>query len=509
MLRAYLQGYLISAPQIKLIKEYFLHSENVILDSLRCMKENNVPCLLMVTHALGGGVERHVQELQAVLENKVHVIVIRPHVHAQQIVLTIPLYVMVDGILQTYEALKLAFKWPQDSAQLLEWLDLLGIVRVHVHHVLGFTNAFWDSILELQVPLDLTLHDHSIFTGNPSLLDEQGYFNPSWLEGNLSALPTGDLQVAQTLQNIALYAQRIIVPSQALAAVVNKMLPNLNVLVRNHPEREVGGHYPAVQLVKSNASKPFKVLCLGMLGIEKGAYALAHTAALAAKQQCDIEFILLGSCHIRLPKSVRCMGLYQDVDILNLIADIEPHLLWLPAQCPETWSYTLSAGLRSGLPVLASDLGALPERLIGRPLTQLLTHTASAEQWLSAIQQFQRYSVTEQDPVTLEWVQTDNKYFYTESPSENDTQVDSTNLYLVSSCIQARNASVLPVGFLQSQQLAMQSVGHWRIWLLRMIYTVSRWSLLRRLVNCIPYNWQRRLKRAISLAPLDSKALPK
>lgn len=509
MLRAYLQGYSISAPQIKLIKEYFVHSENVILDSLRCMKENNVPCLLMVTHALGGGVERHVQELQAVLENKAHVIVIRPHVHAQQIVLTIPLYVIVDGVLQAHEPLKLAFKWRQDSAQLLEWLDLLGISRVHVHHVLGFPNAFWDSILKLQIPLDLTLHDHSIFTGNPSLLNEQGYFNPNWLEENLAALPPGDLQIAQTLQNLALHAQRVIVPSKALAAVVNKMLPNLNVLVRNHPEREVDGRYPAVQLVKSNVSKPFKVLCLGMLGIEKGAYALAHTAALAAKQQCDIEFILLGSCHITLPDSVRCMGLYQDADLLSLIVDIDPHLLWLPAQCPETWSYTLSAGLRLGLPVLASDLGALPERLIGRPLTQLLTHTASAEQWLSAIQQFHGYSLTEQDSVTLEWVQTDKKYFYTASPSESDVHESSTSFYLVSSCIKTSNIDFLPIDFLQAQQLAMQSMERWRVVLLRVVYTVSRWPIVRGLVNSIPYYWQRRLKRAISFAPLDSTILRK
>lgn len=488
-----------------------MHSENVILHSLQCMKDSGKPCLLMVTHALGGGVERHVQELQAVLQKRAHVLTLRPHVHAQQVLLTAPLYKVDEGVLQSQESLRLAFKWPQDSAQMCEWISLFGISRVHVHHVLGFSKTFWTYLLKFQLPLDLTLHDHSIFTGNPSLLDEHGRFDPLWLDEGLSALPTGDAQVAWTFKKLALRAQRVIVPSQALAAAVRKVFPSLDVLVRNHPEREIDGRYPPVQQYKSNAGKPFKVLCLGMLGIEKGAYALARTAALAAQQQLDIEFILLGACHVVLPGSVRCMGLYQDTELPDLIAEIAPHLLWLPAQCPETWSYTLSAGLRAGLPVLASALGALPERLLGRPFTRLIEHTATAEQWLTTMQQLQTHISAEHDPQDFEWPQNYCEYFYTEALTAREDQVlIGPNLcYLQSVCALVGKVEVLPSGFMSAQGLALQCVGRWRVLLLRTIYIVSRWSLVAGLVRYVPYRWQRRLKRAISRAPLDGRTLRK
>ncbi len=54
---------------------------------------------------------------------------------------------------------------------------------------IGFSSGVWQLLDDLQLPFDLTLHDHSIFTGNPSLLDAQGRFDSRWLDEGLSALP--------------------------------------------------------------------------------------------------------------------------------------------------------------------------------------------------------------------------------------------------------------------------------------------------------------------------------
>ena len=485
-----------------------MHSEDEVLHSLQCMRDSGLPSLLMVTHALGGGVERHLQELQGVLKDRAHVVVVRPHMHAQQVLLTMPLYAINNGELQAHGVLKLAFKWPQGSAQMYEWFALLGIARVHVHHVLGFPQTFWEMLDRLQLPFDLTLHDHSIFTGNPSLLDAQGRFDPRWLDEGLSALPVGDAQVAQILNKLALHAHRVIVPSQALACIVGQFLPHLEILVRSHPEREIGGQYPAVQPLQLAPQQTFKVLCLGMLGLEKGAYVLARCAELAAQQQLNVEFILLGACHVALPESVRCMGLYQDAELLELIAKIAPHLVWLPAQCPETWSYTLSAGLRAGLPVLASDLGALPERLAGRPFTRLLAHTASAQQWLAAIQELQVLTASRQSAEAFAWQQQHCAGFYTatseaEATRDQDNAADTS--YLLAGSAENGAIKVLPLGFIQAQRLAHKQGGRWRILLLKVFYIASRWPWLARLLQYVPYRWQRRIKRAVSRAPLDKR----
>ena len=54
-----------------------------------------------------------------------------------------------------------------------------------------------------------------------------------------------------------------------------------------------------------------------------------------------------------------------------------------PAQWPETYSYTLSAAIDAGLPIVATRIGAFPERLEGRPLTWLVDPEASTEEWLA------------------------------------------------------------------------------------------------------------------------------
>ncbi len=75
-------------------------------------------------------------------------------------------------------------------------------------------------------------------------------------------------------------------------------------------------------------------------------------------------------------------GEYQESDLPALLASVKPHVLWLPAQWPETYSYTLSAAIESGLPIVASRIGAFPERLAGRPMTWLVDPQAPAETWI-------------------------------------------------------------------------------------------------------------------------------
>ena len=66
-----------------------------------------------------------------------------------------------------------------------------------------------------------------------------------------------------------------------------------------------------------------------------------------------------------------------------LLAKVKPHVVWFPAQWPETYSYTLTAAIDAGLPIVATRLGAFSERLEGRPLTWLVDPEASADDWLA------------------------------------------------------------------------------------------------------------------------------
>ena len=65
-------------------------------------------------------------------------------------------------------------------------------------------------------------------------------------------------------------------------------------------------------------------------------------------------------------------GRYDDAEVADLLRREQPDVIWLPSLCLETWSYTLTHALRSRLPIVAFDLGAIGERLRGQSLATLL-----------------------------------------------------------------------------------------------------------------------------------------
>jgi glycosyltransferase involved in cell wall biosynthesis len=123
---------------------------------------------------------------------------------------------------------------------------------------------------------------------------------------------------------------------------------------------------------------------IGVLADQKGAPTVAAVAE--AADPAEIEIHLIGYPEQELPEPARARisetGQYEDAQLPALLARVRPHVLWFPAQWPETYSYTLTAAIAAGLPIVASAIGAFPERLAGRPLTWLVDPAAPAETWI-------------------------------------------------------------------------------------------------------------------------------
>ena len=502
---------------------------------LETLATSPLPRILMVSHGMGGGVERHIQELIIVLAGRAHVIVLRPMLYKNLLGLTLPCLDAVRDVLTcpsfaqnitqhedavpAAQYMRLAFKWPRDAQALWAFLRALDVSRMHIHHVEGYTLNFFKQLLELGIPYDLTLHDHSILTGHPSLVNAKGCFDPEWFKQGLSALPKGKQVVAQSLQLVALHAARVIVPSELMIERLQLCLPQLagqiSILYRAHPEAEWARAYPQPSLRALKDTEPLRVLCLGMLGAEKGAHVLARVARQASSGSNTFEFILLGSCHLSLPANVQRLGAYEDVHVAHLVAEIKPHLLWLPAQCPETWSYTLSVGLRAGLPVLASNVGVFPERLQGRPLSWLLKHDANTQEWLGRLHDIRQ--------LHLQAVPTEGYGFWhwrAPAPFYDDfldqqgfesiqsvSKIKSSDRYLgvvQSSQLQKYASLVCMENELYNASLLAQTTGPiWRLRLLKWMLVVSHFPALAPFMRCIPYTWRRTFKRLITREPLD------
>ena len=140
---------------------------------------------------------------------------------------------------------------------------------------------------------------------------------------------------------------------------------------------------PYLRSLKS--TQALSILVLGALSPNKGADCLEACAVLAKQHNLPLEFQLLGYGYRHLltqPYSnLSVYGPYQDEQLPQLIEKFSSHLIWFPAQWPETYSYTLSMALRLRLPVVATNLGAFAERLAERPLSWIYPWNLTPLDW--------------------------------------------------------------------------------------------------------------------------------
>ena len=144
-------------------------------------------------------------------------------------------------------------------------------------------------------------------------------------------------------------AQRVIAPSEDVAVRVRRYFPGLDIEVWTHPEAA-----PAV------VPRIARVVILGNLSPEKGLHVVADCARDARARGCPAHVSRAGSTTEPVPQApdvpLTIYGQYVDSELPVLLAAEKPDVLLFAAQVPETYAYTLSVALQSGVPIVASDL---------------------------------------------------------------------------------------------------------------------------------------------------------
>jgi glycosyltransferase involved in cell wall biosynthesis len=167
---------------------------------------------------------------------------------------------------------------------------------------------------------------------------------------------------------------------------MHRFVPASQVRTAPHASIDGAGAYPAATAQKVEPQARLKVAIIGALSKVKGADILEEVALLAARQNALVDFHLVGYAYRNLvhqPKArLTVHGSYEEADLPALLNWLQPNVLWFPAQCPETYSYTLSAALDSGCAIVAPNLGAFSERLRGRAWTWLCEWNSTPSEWL-------------------------------------------------------------------------------------------------------------------------------
>jgi hypothetical protein len=128
--------------------------------------------------------------------------------------------------------------------------------------------------------------------------------------------------------------------------------------------------------------RPVRVLVPGAISRAKGLDLLEACVADSAARNLGLHFRVLGFVGRRLttwPKApLSISGEFPDGKLGELMAFERGDVCLFASQCPETFSYTLSAALDAGLPIVATGIGALPERVASRPDARVVPWNAGA-----------------------------------------------------------------------------------------------------------------------------------
>ncbi|SOD98789.1 glycosyltransferase [Caenispirillum bisanense] len=341
--------------------------------ALSVMRHGHLPVVLFVVHRRGGGTLVHVEDLARRLEGRTW-----PLILAQgdwnAVDLTLP-----AGLGGTVLPFDPADEWDE----LVAILRHVGVDRMHIHHLLDIPERVLDLPQTLGVPFDFTAHD--FYAGCPRVAlggtDEQFCGQPDVAGCNacLAApprAPVGDVAAWRRATATRLgRAERRFAPHHDAARRLQAMVPELTFRPVPHPDAAGLAAAPPPRLILPPPGERLRVVVLGALSRLKGADLIEATALEAARRDLPVEFHHLGYAYRTLNRAGGRLiqhGRYRQDEVEKRLAAIAPHVAWLPACVPETYSYTLSEVIHMGLPVVVSDLGAPPDRVAGRSASWVL-----------------------------------------------------------------------------------------------------------------------------------------
>ena len=374
-------------PDFSDIVEAWIAEDPALDARIRCDLQllglTDAPRILHVTHNMGGGVEQHVRDLAAACSEKdgsLH-LVLRPWGAGGY---------RLERIGGDSEFRKLI---NVDIAQELipRFMSAARLQRLHFHHYAGLSKWVVSLPEVLGVPYDVTVHDFvsvcpqfhfqepsGRYCGRPS--DED--CNRCIVERpNHLQLDIGDWR--SLFSSHFANADRVICPTRYVARVIAEYFPTLTTQVLPHPEPRSG--VPS-EYAKQTRSR-LKVAIVGGLTPIKGLDLVEAVIRQAELEDLPVDFVIIGFTTRPFYAGCRAAvtGPYSRAELPNILVRERPDCFLFLPQIPETFAYTLSACLATGLPIVAKALGALEERLENISRAHLLPADTDAKSVLDLI----------------------------------------------------------------------------------------------------------------------------
>lgn len=460
------------------------------------IKANRKPVVLAVVHDRSGGTVRHIHELAQHLNEQVTTLLLSP-VPGHRVKLSLP---------QEQEAFALEFEIPAQMDDLQSILRSLGVQHIHYHHLLGHHPSIKQLPAQLGVRYDFTAHDYYSYCARISLTDNSDRYVPEPGPGQCGCCPAqsrapdgGTMQQWRDSHRIFLEAARhVFAPSQDTAQRMAAFAPAAHVIAVPHTDMQAPAPTPQMHAMADTAR--LKIAVIGALSTIKGADVLESVALQAARTDAPLDFHLLGYGYRSLqtqPKArLTVHGAYAEADLPELLAWLQPDIVWFPALWPETYSYTLSAALQASLPIVAPDIGAFAERLEGRAWSWVEPWDQTPADWLAFFTHIRQAHFVPQQPPTppqSTQAQAQAQALPSGKPAAATAWTYETG-YLADMAPAPLAPAQVSLAFLQAHQPVSTPAQETRSKALQTLVWLRSLPLLRGVARCIPRHWQTRVK---------------
>ncbi|WP_191602244.1 glycosyltransferase [Marinomonas algicola] len=488
--------------------------ERVWLASLKC---STTPIIVHVSHNRGGGTLRFLEELSDELKPQAASLMLKPSTSKPGYLTLSQVHTHDAALCPEEKDYCLFFHEQEDKDALLSLLANLPIGSLHYHHLIGLPEWIKTLGTQLSLPWFVSLHDYYMACPQVSLTDETDQYCKekgieacnSCIKRNLPQDSADIVNWRNQFRDFLTSATLCFAPSEDTRKRFLHYFPEAKVTTVYHQEgKHLRKDFKTVspQLSSDHNGKTLNVLVIGALSKIKGADLLENLAVHCKNNHLDIQFTLTGYAYrnlLTLPDShLHVEGRYNESNLLTSIEDkILNHqvdAIWFTALWPETFSYTLSTAIESGLPIIAPDIGAFPERLYQNDQAWIVpwesdTHTF-ATVFLELKEQLSKGSMGQAQTKYLSKIpSTENSFHYKThylalTKPINLTKIDTLTTIEIKDWID----SIL------SQRKPKQSLeDKARVGLLNLLYTLRGMKILRRVVKLIPHTLQRRIKEKL------------
>ncbi|MCF0253160.1 MAG: hypothetical protein HUK26_02345 [Duodenibacillus sp.] len=262
-----------------------------------------------------------------------------------------------------------------DEDQFVSILKKLGIRAIHVHHFLGYPLGIVDALItsknRLGVWIVFTVHDYFSYCPNVNLMHRDGSlclnYNKQRCERCIPVVPPfAKIAVAlsprerqERYHQFFKTINKVTVPNRDVASRMEKAFPGIDFEIIEHAYKKTIITKNSIPTYKKN----FKVVAfIGEISHHKGFNVIKDLANYIKLNKIPLKLAIVGFSYndkLLSDLGVTITGKYKgDTDALKLIQYVDADSIFVASIWPETYSYTLSLGLSTGLPCFAFDIGA-------------------------------------------------------------------------------------------------------------------------------------------------------